>query len=167
MAAAGPPVCTGPTFRTTLGLPGNLLNMLELLRQSRRRTAARLGVAFASLWLAFAAVPCSALEALGVDLGHSHSMPAAAANGHGAAPAHDCPHCPPEQPATATPGDCTGLDDAVVTKVTPLDLTLAAAPSLPLLVSAPDADRALAPLRRADDRPPPVPLNLRFCTFLE
>jgi hypothetical protein len=136
--------------------------MLELLRQYRRRSATRLGVAFASLWLAFAAVPCSALEELGVDLGHVHAAAVAPA-----AADHDCPHCPPAQPATATPGDCIGLDDAVVTKVATSDLALAAAPSWPVL--APHADPAGARVPHLSDRvrPPTVPLNLRFCTFLE
>lgn len=138
--------------------------MLELLRQCRRRTAARLGVVFASLWLAFAAVPCSAMEELGLDLGHQHAaavVPAAAASDH------DCPHCPPAQPATATPGDCVGLDDAVVSKVASSDVVLAAAPSWPALAPHADPVGALVPHRADHARPPTVPLNLRYCTFLE
>lgn len=138
--------------------------MLELLRQYRRRTATRLGVAFASLWLAFAAVPCSAMEELGVDLGHMHAAAAAPAV---ADADHDCPHCPPSQPATATPGDCVGLDDAAVSKVAAPDLVLAAAPSWPVLAPHADPVGAQAPLRSDRDRPPTVPLNLRYCTFLE
>ena len=139
--------------------------MLELLRQYRRRTATRWGVAFASLWLVFAAVPCSAMEQVGIDLGHQHAAAAASPSGHG------CPHCPPEAPSKgaigATPGDCAGLDDAVVTKVVQLDLVLAAPQALPQ--PAPVATDALAssPLSPDRDRPPAVPLNLRFCTFLE
>jgi hypothetical protein len=138
--------------------------MLELFRQYRRRSATRLGVAFASLWLAFAAVPCSALEALGADLGHAHAAAVASAP---TAADHDCPHCPPEQPATATPGDCVGLDEAVVTKVAASDLALAAPPSWPTLALHADPVGALVPHRADGIRPPTIPLNLRFCTFLE
>lgn len=136
--------------------------MLELLRQCRRRTATRLGVAFASLWLALAAVPCSAMEGLGVDLGHQHAAAPVAPEA-----VHDCPHCPPAPPATATPGDCVGLDDAVVSKVASSDLMLATAPSWPMFAPHADAVGALLPHRTDRVRPPTVPLNLRFCTFLE
>jgi hypothetical protein len=134
--------------------------MLELLRQCRRRTATHLGVAFASLWLVFAAVPCSAMEEFGIDLGHVHSAQTMTKAGH------DCPHCPPAK-ATATPGDCVALDDAVITKVVQFDLTLAAPSALPQPAPIADAARDLAPPVRETDRPPAVPLNLRFCTFLE
>ena len=137
--------------------------MLELLRQCRRRTATRLGVALASVWFLFAAVPCNALEQAGLDLGHMHAAPAAVAD---AAAEHDCPHCPASQPAAATPGDCVGLDEAVVTKVTGLDLVLAVSRALPVVAPS-VAEHIVAPIARGHDRPPSVPLNLRFCTFLE
>jgi len=112
------------------------------------------------MWLAFAAMPCSALEGFGVDLGHSHVPTVAAAD-------HACPHCPPGQPSASTPGDCTGLDDAVVTKVASTDLVLAAPAALPTLVVVRDPGRCVALPQQAASRPPAVPLNLRYCTFLE
>lgn len=122
-----------------------------------------MGVAFASLWLAFAAVPCAAMEELGIDLGHQHAGATVAA----AEPAHDCPHCPPAQPASATPGDCIGLDDALASKLATLDLVLAAPPAEPTLAPVVDPGHRLAVAARDRDRPPAVPLNLRYCTFLE
>lgn len=141
--------------------------MLELLRQCRRRTATRLGVAFASLWLAFAAVPCSAMEELGVDMGHQHAAMSVAPAMAQSMGEHDCPHCPPEATGTATPGDCVGLDDAVITKVIQFDLVIAAPQALPLPAPIVDTELSFAPFARDRDRPPAIPLNLRYCSFLE
>lgn len=135
--------------------------MLQVFRQSRRRAATRFGMVFASVWLAFAAVPCSALEQLGVDLGHTHAQSSVAKADHA------CPHCPSEQPSSATPGDCTGLDDAVLSKVQGFDLTLAAPAAIPTLVLIGDAGGAPQASANPPRRPPAVPLNLRYCTFLE
>ena len=136
--------------------------MFGLLRQYRHHSATRFGLAFACLWVAFAAVPCSAMGDLAAAHGHASPLASSAMS-----ESHHCPHCPDAQVAKATPGTCTGLDDAVVTKVANFDLTLAGPAALPQLAQALDAGRVVkAPWF---DVPPPlsVPLNLRYCTFIE
>jgi hypothetical protein len=110
-------------------------------------------------WLSVAAVPCSAFESVGIDLGHSHATVVAE---------HACPHCPAAaRPAAQSPGDCTGAADALLSKVGGVDLTLAAAPSTPAPMASAAPARTEARPAPELDRPPPVPLNVRFCTYLE